>query len=206
MFTHSSFLEGNVIGRCYLLEKEENLAIKIDEICERYYKDVYRYCLFFTNNRTEAEDLTQETFLKILKGLKHFRNQSYIKTWVLSVAKNTAIDYYRRKKLIQFVPDLFLTNLKTTRGLPEEQLQHKEEQHQIQEALLLLKPFYRNVVILKGLQELSIEETAQILGCSELKVRVDYHRAIKKLSMIISKERRNEDEDGEITKSIKKSP
>lgn len=168
------------------MENEKKLREEIDFICEKYYRDVYQYCLYFTNHHNEAEDLTQETFLKVLKGLKKFKNHSSIKTWVLSIAKHTAIDHYRRKKIIQFIPSLLLPSEVAIDGLPEQEVQAKENWQEIEHALHLLKPHYRNILILRGIKELSTKETAEILDCKEAKVRVDYHRAIKQLHLLLS--------------------
>ncbi len=160
---------------------DSNLLEQIEWLCETYYEDVYRYCLYFTNSRVEAEDLTQETFIKVLKGLSKFQHRSNWKTWVLAIAKNTAIDHYRRKKLIEFLPDSLLYGRKSNDASPEKEFDVKEEWEEVERALLTLKPAYRNVVILRGIQELTVKETAEILNCSEQKVRVDYHRALKQL-------------------------
>ncbi|WP_062353118.1 RNA polymerase sigma factor [Bacillus kwashiorkori] len=172
------------------MKSGDDLINEIDWICEKYYRVVYQYCFYFTNNRDEAEDLTQETFIKVIKSLSKFRKQANIKTWILSIAKNTAIDFYRRKKIIQFIPDILLDNTISSTGQPEKELQKKEEWEEIEDALIRLKPSYRNVLILRGVQELSISETAEILNCSETKVRVDFHRALKKLNKQLTNEER----------------
>lgn len=162
----------------------------IEWICETYYTDVYQYFLYFTNNRNDAEDLTQETFIKVIKRLESYKQQAKLKTWILSIAKNTAIDYYRRKKLIQFIPDLFSNQMKAKNHLPEQELEIKESWLEVENAMITLKPAYRNVLILRGIQEFSIKETAEILQCSENKVRVDYHRALKELNNKITTDER----------------
>lgn len=169
-----------------MAEDDLNLVDEIESLCETYYRDVYQFCLYFTNNRSDAEDLTQEVFMKVLKALPSFNKQSKVKTWILSIAKNTAIDHYRRKKIIQFIPDVFLSKETAKDGLPEQEFQIKEEWREVTEALTSLRPAYRNVIILKGIKELSIKETAEILNCKESKVRVDYHRAIKELHDVIT--------------------
>ncbi|MFA9557971.1 RNA polymerase sigma factor [Evansella sp. AB-rgal1] len=165
---------------------EEDVVRDIDVLCEAYYRDVYQFCLYFTNNKNDAEDLTQETFVKVLNGLSHFHHRAKVKTWILSIAKNTAIDHYRRKKIIKFLPEIFINERMTESGVPDEVYRVKEEWQEVEIALISLKPLYRNVIILKGIQELSNKETAEILGCNETKVRVTFHRAIKQLHTKLS--------------------
>lgn len=158
------------------MEEESNLPF---DLYEHYFDDVYQYLLYFTNNQQEAEDLTQETFIRVYKNYSHFKNQSSIKTWIFSIAKHVAIDQYRKNKLTTFFPDFLLQVRKSPIGNPEKEIEHKTDWEKLQEALIKLKPHYRNVVILRGLKECSVKETAEILNWKESKVKVDYHRALK---------------------------
>ncbi|MBO8171253.1 MAG: RNA polymerase sigma factor [Bacillaceae bacterium] len=161
----------------------------ISRIYQTYYKDVYNFLFHFTGDKNNAEDLTQETFLRILKSLSNYSGKSSLKTWVFSVAKHVALDHYRRKKFTSVLSGInFLKNIPSTEGIPEMKVEHGEVRHLVHQALLALKPNYRAVIILRALRELSIKETAEILGCSESKVKVDYHRALKKLQQEIGLE------------------
>lgn len=159
----------------------------IQQLYDEYLHDVYQYCLYFTNNPAEAEDLTQDTFIKVMKNIYTFQGHSSTKTWILSIARNTTIDYFRKKKIQQFLPQLFSRLENSSYGNPEASYDHHEEWEKLQLALLKLKPDFRSVVILRGLKELSIKETAEILQWKESKVKVDYHRALKQLQGYISK-------------------
>ncbi|QOY37934.1 RNA polymerase sigma factor [Anaerobacillus isosaccharinicus] len=159
----------------------------IQQLYDDYLEEVYQYCLYFTNNQSEAEDLTQDTFIKVMKNLHSFQGKSSAKTWILSIARHTTIDHFRKRKVSDFLPELFSRFSATPYGIPEAQLDHLEEWEQLQWALLKLKPDFRNVVILRGLKELSIKETAEVLNWKETKVKVDYHRALKQLQNYISK-------------------
>jgi RNA polymerase sigma-70 factor, ECF subfamily len=161
------------------------------DLYQRHYKDVYQFLFCFTGNQSDAEDLTQEVFLRIIKALDTFQGHSQIKTWILGIAKNTAKEWYRKRHFTKYVSDFIFDNLTSMVGLPEQALHHKENQKIIAKALQDLKPAYRMVVFLRIIKEFSVKETAEILGCSEAKVKVDYHRALKKLhvhSQTIQKE------------------
>jgi RNA polymerase sigma-70 factor, ECF subfamily len=159
----------------------------IQQLYDDYLQDVYQYCLYFTNSESEAEDLTQDTFMKVMKNFHSFQGNSSAKTWILSIARNTTIDYFRKRKIQQFLPELFSRISQTSYGDPEANVEHLEEWEELQFALLKLKPDFRNVVILRGLKELSIKETAEILDWKESKVKVDYHRALKQLQNFVTK-------------------
>ncbi|BCB02266.1 RNA polymerase subunit sigma [Bacillus sp. KH172YL63] len=159
--------------------KEDHAGL--EELYETYFNDVYHYLLYFTNNQSEAEDLTQDTFMRVFKSYHSFNHHSSPKTWIISIARRTAIDHYRKRKLISLLPDVILNLRRSEEGIPDEEMEKNEEWEVVQQALLTLKPDYRNVVILRGLREYSVKETAAILECKPSKVKVDYHRAIKLL-------------------------
>lgn len=155
--------------------------VDFETMYDRYYRDVYQFALYFTNNRQEAEDITQDTFIKAIRKIDTLKDISKFKTWILTIAKFTAIDSMRKQKFVRLFPNWLIEkdndndNAKTM----DERIIQKGDWEELQTALLNLKPHYRSLVILKGLKDLSINETASIIGCSESKVRVDYHRAIK---------------------------
>ncbi|WP_413299560.1 RNA polymerase sigma factor [Bacillus sp. 1P10SD] len=155
------------------------------ELYERHFDDVYHYLLYFTNSKSEAEDLTQDTFIKVFKSYDSFRQQSSLKTWILSIARRTAIDHYRKKKMISILPSILTDMRKSEDYIPEDEMVHNHNWGVLQMALIQLKPDYRNVIILRGLKEYSIKETAEVLGWKESKVKVDYHRAIKLLKKYV---------------------
>ncbi|SFA70959.1 MULTISPECIES: RNA polymerase sigma factor [unclassified Bacillus (in: firmicutes)] len=152
----------------------------IENIYELYYRDVYHFALYFTNNKQEAEDITQETFMKVMKNHHTLKESSSMKTWIISIARNTAIDLKRKQKWVSFLPDWFQKE-EVDSETTEQKIIKKDEWVELQDALLRLKPHYRTLVILRGLKELTIKEVSEILEISEQKVRVDYHRAIQQL-------------------------
>lgn len=157
--------------------------LDIEVLCQDYYLDIYHFSLYFSNNKQDAEDITQETFLKAISNLNLLKDSNRVKYWLLSIARHTAIDHIRKKKLKSVIPDLvekmrFSNELENT---TMDQIIIKEKWEEVQRALLTIKPHYRSLLILRGIQELTVKETAEVLNCTELKVRVDFHRAVKVL-------------------------
>lgn len=159
----------------------EDLNQRIRVIYETHYWDVYYFLLHFTGNQNETEDLTQDVFTSLLRALPKYDGRVAIKTWLFSIAKYIAIDYYRKQKLKFFFSEKRLGKLKSNEGVPEVELSHKEELWQLKRALQKLKPQYRMVIILRSIRGCSVKETAELLGISEAKVKVDYHRGLKQL-------------------------
>ncbi|MDG5787388.1 RNA polymerase sigma factor [Evansella sp. AB-P1] len=154
----------------------------ITEWFRLYSDDVYRYFLFQTNWKN-AEDLVQEVFIKALHSYDVFKEDASPKTWLLRIARNIAIDEHRktkRKKQLLTIPfdSKFEPKIHST---PDEILQLNEEKKELYEGILSLKPKYRDVLILRGVQELSVKETADVLKWKEDRVHLTYHRAKKKL-------------------------
>ncbi|MFB5284474.1 RNA polymerase sigma factor [Peribacillus sp. Hz7] len=159
----------------------ENAEDRISEIYRHYYLDVYRFLICFSGNQNDAEDLTQEVFIRVLNSLSNLNRVNNLKTWIFSIAKHIAIDHYRRKKFISVFKEGFFKQIVSTEKEPSELIEQNEIKRIIHMAISKLKPNFRAVLILRGINEFSIKETSEILQCSESKVKVDYHRALKEL-------------------------
>lgn len=155
---------------------------KIEHLYDCYHRDVYHFALYYTNSKQEAEDITQETFFKAIKQLHNLKDKDKVKTWILSIARNTAVDLHRRHKIKRLLTEK-LSMQPVLREVPKPlEIVVKNEQWQtVQEALMKLKSHDRTIIICRMLKDYTIQETAAILGISEVKVRVDFHRAMARL-------------------------
>lgn len=148
----------------------------------QFEKDVTNYLVYYTGT-TDVEDLVQETFLRAFRAFSRFKNESSPKTWLISIARNTAIDFYRKKSVWQRLKErLDQESPKLHVPQTEEKLMRKIEYAQLYGAINELKPNYRDVILLRGIAELSSLEAGQVLGWSENKVNVTFFRAVKKLN------------------------
>ncbi|KAB7667098.1 RNA polymerase sigma factor [Bacillus sp. B1-b2] len=154
------------------------LEERVIEIYQTHYSDVYRFLICFTGNSNDAEDLTQEVFIRVLNHLSKHTSGS-LKTWIFSIAKHTAIDHYRRKRFTSIFKESFFKQIPSNELDPNAEIEMDEFKKGIHQAISKLKPDFRAVVILRGINEFTIKETADILHWSESKVKVDYHRALK---------------------------
>ncbi|MFJ6210919.1 RNA polymerase sigma factor [Lysinibacillus sp. NPDC092081] len=73
--------------------------LKIERLYDCYHRDVYHFALYYTNCKQEAEDITQETFFKAMKKLDNLQDNDKVKTWIISIARNTAVEYIVNKPL-----------------------------------------------------------------------------------------------------------
>jgi RNA polymerase sigma-70 factor (ECF subfamily) len=154
----------------------------ISEWFYQYSNDIYQYFLYrLSSTHHDVEDLVQEVFIRALKGLHHFKGEAAPKTWLYSIARNVAIDALRKKKRDKWKWFLSFDNNPVreegTDVTPEVLYFITEEQKDLITAIRSLKESYQEVLIMRGIKEMSVQETAAVLGWTENKVRSTLHRA-----------------------------
>ena len=145
-------------------------------IVQTYGKPVYNLMYRMTGNRNEADDLTQETFLRAFENLGRFDDRRRFFPWLYTVALNIARNHRNRSPLA--LP----SNMgMQDRANPESALQEQCSREQLQGCLNRLEPHEKEAVVLRYYQDLPFEEIAEILGisCSAVKMRV--YRALKRI-------------------------
>ncbi|WP_325048720.1 RNA polymerase sigma factor [Peribacillus glennii] len=146
------------------------------------YSDVIYQFLIYRTGSADVEDLVQEVFIKAMKGIERYEGNASPKTWLFSIARNVAIDEIRRRKRYRIKNLLFESqHTRETINNPEEILLLNEENKYIFRVIQSLKAAYRDVLIMRGIQQLSVAEAAAALEWNENKVRSTYHRARKAL-------------------------
>jgi RNA polymerase sigma-70 factor (ECF subfamily) len=153
-------------------------------LIQPYELSVYRMALSFVKNEAEAEDVAQEAFLKGFRDLATFRGASKFSTWLISIALNEARTRLRRQGAVRMESldeqdggKLSPALLRDWREIPSDALERREVRALLQEAIGRLSPIYREVFVLRDIEEFSIEETAGMLAISASAVKVRLHRA-----------------------------
>lgn len=160
-------------------------AKDIEELFHQYKKDVHNFLLYYMKT-SDIDDVFQETFVNALKALNHHAVVSSTRSWLISIARNAAIDYLRKENSHKKkVDNIKIKNVRQNPLSVDEQVQLDERKTAILNAIYQLKKSYQEVVILRGLKEFSVSETARILNWNENKVKLTYHRALKKLRQIL---------------------
>ncbi len=145
------------------------------ELVERYERKIYRLARHITGNDEDAEDVLQETFLKAYENLPGFQGQSKFYTWLVRIAVNEALMKLRRRKTGKMVSldetidtgeETMAREIAVWEDNPEEQYSREELRRILEEAIESLAPLYRTVFVLRDVDELSTEETAEALGIS----------------------------------------
>lgn len=152
---------------------------------DEYHQDIFQFLIYLVKNRTVAEDLSHEVYVRVLKAYDQFQGRSTEKTWLFSIAKNVAIDHFRRAKVRDRhafnVFDWEEEQLVSPTKSPEQFAELNEDMSHLLAVLENCKGDQKMVIVMRYFQELSIAETAEILGWTEAKVKTTQHRAIKAL-------------------------
>ena len=167
-----------------VLAGETQLFHDLIRPCER---SIYFLLFSILHNEADAEDAAQETAIKVYRNLHLFRGDSQFRTWVLSIARNEGLGRLRkvdsrREDSLDALTDnqggdytpAFLTSW---REVPLEALERKELGAILRKAIEGLPEIYRNVLLLRDIEELDVRETALVLGITEGSVKVRLHRA-----------------------------
>jgi RNA polymerase sigma-70 factor, ECF subfamily len=156
------------------------------ELVRPYERSVYMMALSYMQNEADAEDVAQEAFVRAFRHLASFRAEAKFSTWLIGIALNEARSRLRRQSVIRMesigeppseektiAPAL----LRDWREIPSEAVERAEIRQLIQQAVGTLPDIYRQVFLLRDVEELNINETAQALNISIASVKVRLHRA-----------------------------
>ncbi len=148
---------------------------------EQWFKDyvesVYSYILLLVKDSHIAEDLTQDTFLKVVEKSHQFKGDSSVKTWIFKIAYTTTMSYFRKKNPFTYYLNMNV-HLRSSYQSSEEIALLNAQEKQFYEALHRLKYSQKQVIILRHIQGFSTKETASILECSEGKVKMSLARSL----------------------------
>jgi RNA polymerase sigma factor (sigma-70 family) len=168
------------------------------DIVDRFREQIFHFILRMVKDRAQAEDLTQETFIKAFRALASFNSNYAFSTWLYKIAANNCIDFFRKKKLATTSLD---TPIKAKDGDlhrdfadhelgPESELISKEQTNQIQLAVDALPPKYKEAILLRHSQDKSYEEIADELGIPLGTVKVRIFRAREMLKSYLKDQMR----------------
>lgn len=174
--------EATIIRR--ICDGERDLFV---DLVRPYQKMVYSTSFSIVRNEHDAEEVTQEALFKAFKNLRQFRGECKFSTWIVQIAMNEARLRLRRSRraaeesmdcgVENEEGDYIPVDFADWREIPSESLQRKELREVLQNAISSLKSIYRDVLILRDVQHMSVAETAAALGISEASVKTRLLRA-----------------------------
>jgi len=183
-------LDSTLVARCL---SGEDAAW--EELVRLHTRRVYGLCYRFTGKDSEAQDLTQDVFLRVFRALGGFRStEGSFATWLTRLTRNLLIDHYRRTRN-ERVTDSIEEQLPrveegfVTMSRPDSVLAGREASELLQAALARLSPELRETIILRDLQEMEYREIAGVLGIPEGTVKSRLNRGRAELGRLLKKHR-----------------
>jgi RNA polymerase sigma factor (sigma-70 family) len=181
----------SLVSRC--LSGDE---VAWEELVRLHSRRVYGLCYRFTNSNSEAQDLTQEVFLRIFRTLRTFRApEGSFATWLTRLTRNLLIDHYRRTRQ-ERVTDSIEGQLPMIEEQgagasvrPDDAMSGRETSEILQATLQKLSPDLREAVILRDLQEMEYREIAQVLAIPEGTVKSRINRGRAELGRLLRKQK-----------------
>ena len=156
----------------------------LDRLIEQYQHPLYRYLLFLTGNRALAEDLFQETWIRVIERGHQYNAKSKFESWLFAIARNLVIDVSRRKKIAS-LEELGDSESNQPFELPDEHsisplqlLVSRESKQAVQFSLLKIPAYYREVLLLRFHEELSLEEISVVLATPISTVKSRLYRGL----------------------------
>lgn len=175
----------------YLIQTKRD-ANAYAELYDKYVSGIYRFISFKVNSADEAQDLTSEVFLRSWHYLLESRDVVSFSSLIYRIARNLVIDHYRARKSTisldeQRELDIDETMSPTDQGEQIRLIDAELEANAVIDAMKQMKEEYRDILMLKYIEELSTSEIAEIIGKTQISVRVLLHRATNTLKSILEK-------------------
>jgi len=168
------------------------------ELISRYQRPVYSLIFRMVRNRELAEDLAQDTFVKVLNAIESYRPEYKFSSWIFKIANNAAIDHLRRRSLDTLSLDgsphaenseaIEATTLQVSDSAesPLDEVANRELGTSIETAIASLRPEYRSCILLRHVEGRSYEEIAEILDLPLGTVKTYIHRARNELRILLA--------------------
>lgn len=159
--------------------------MEIEKIYRDYFYDIFRFLLALSENESLSEELTQETFVKVLKNIDQFDGRKDIRAWLFTIARNTYYRHCRRNSI--FVGEEFLDNIQDPAPQTVDLIIERENIERIEYNACKLQEPYRQVFNLRIYGNLSFEQIGNLHGKSAGWARVTYYRARKMIQSKMDK-------------------
>jgi len=162
-----------------------------EEIVQRYHRRIYNVCYRFAGDAENAQDLTQEAFIKALQRQDQLKDIEKAAHWLSRIASNTAIDFLRRNGKVNFCEiDTLIEPLSEPSDSPEQGVLRNEHRTYLEQGLTVLTERERTALLLRDVEGLPADEVAQQMNCSKATVRSHIANARIKFRKYIERTRR----------------
>ncbi len=164
-------------------------------LIERYLNQIQRFSFRMSNKNDTASDITQETFVKVWKNLHKYEKENTFKSWIFTIARNTAIDYLRKKKALNFSDfdnedgkNFITETIADQDTIPEFLIEKAENKKILDDALETINPLEKEVLLLHYQEEMTFENIGKMVGEPLNTVKSRHRRALAKLRKNLEKD------------------
>ena len=203
LFAKSSAADANLLARQESLAISEGLKRQepglLDELIVRYQHRLLRYLMYLTGNREQADDLFQEVWMRVMTRGAQFNGKARFETWLFTIARNMMIDL-RRKRTMSSLDELFESGDGEDRPMayevpdaepsPFDRMANVEDRQRIAAALLKLDTLYREVLVLRFHEDLSLEEIAKVTRAPLSTVKSRLYRGLSAMKPSLERSQR----------------
>jgi RNA polymerase sigma-70 factor (ECF subfamily) len=187
---------GQLVRRC-----AQGDAVAWEEIVQRFHRRIYNLCYRFAGSAEDAQDLTQEVFLKVYRTVGSYDGEkAAFSTWITTVTRNLLVDHFRKTRNDRATDSMDMPAGANGDGPtladriaadgsenPQRHVEGRERREMVQQALRLISPDLREAVILRDLQDLDYREIAQVLKVPEGTVKSRINRGRAELARLLQR-------------------
>ncbi len=153
-------------------------------LVSKFETRIYRFLVQHVGNVQDAQDLTQETFVRAWRNIRRFDPKRDFTTWLFVIARRTAANHFRARKWHEELPDEIVGR----EAHPSESAAAEDQTARLWEAARRLKPRFYEALWLRYAEEFSVKETARVMGLTTLHTKVILHRARNELARYLKRE------------------
>lgn len=161
----------------------EEIKKQFENIYTEQADAIYRFCLYKTSNKQQAEDLAQEAFVRLWNSMSEEKDIDNLKAFLYQITRNLIVDFYRKKKALSL--DGLQEQGFEPSNIDHEQIENKSEISIVVKVIEKLDEKYRDVVYLKLVEDMDITEIAKTLKITNNNATVRFHRGMKYLKLLI---------------------
>ncbi len=169
----------------YISTKNDKIAY---QIVDKYRKFVFAVAFRYSGSYDDADDISQETFIKVFENLHKFQGKSSLKTWIYKITVNTFLAGKKKRRITSALNQLEandIENIEANSSTPDEELEFKELNEKFLKALNSLPKKQREVFSLRYFDEMKYEDISDLLGLTVGGLKANYFHAIKKLTKLL---------------------
>lgn len=177
----------------YLQYTSEMDNLSLEEVMDQYGTDVWNYAYFLTKDTEMADDISQEVFIKCYKSIGSFRGKSTLKTWLLTITRNTTFSYRKSRyfrsrsfvELLRLQDSQTLMDQRSSAASAESEYISREHVNEIWDVIMQLPDKLREVLVLDLKFEMSVKEISELMGIARGTVKSRLSRARKKVQTML---------------------